>query len=206
MSFYNPFTAEPQEEERKELNQVIPQDELKKLLDGAGKLLGVHPDQFDNSIRHNVVKKVLQDTFQTRGVTNIPLAVKRRSDNPDYVTWSGSNTVLGEQVKNINLHTETRVTKLRFNLAAGKIDCATVRDLNTDKDKVVIAKVWGVLQRGLNPNSRGQYLGLHYCMRSDRYPPNSLEQFDHPSQRTGVLPLRTVHGILSGSNCLISFE
>ncbi|KIJ91505.1 GMC oxidoreductase [Laccaria amethystina LaAM-08-1] len=133
---------EPQEEERKELNKVIAQDELKKLLDGAGKLLGVHPDQFDNSIRHKHIKKLLQGAFPKRGVTNIPLAVKRRTDNPDYVTWSGSNTVLGEQVKKIKLHTETRVTELLFDVDARKIGGAIVLDLNNHKKIFVRAKVF----------------------------------------------------------------
>ena len=131
-------------DERQILHESIPQTELETLLDDAGELLGVHLDQFDNSIRHNVVKKVLQDdpAFRMRGVKNIPLAVKRRSDNPDYFTWSGCDTVLGEQVKKINLLTETRVTKLHVNRPTRKVDGAILRDLNTNEDVLVVAKVW----------------------------------------------------------------
>ena len=140
------FTAEPHEDERKILNEIIPQTEFKTLIEEAGDLLGVQDDQFDMSIRHGVVKNVLQVSedpdLRNRGVTNIPLAVKHRSDNPDYLTWSACDTVLGEQVKKINLYTETRVTKFHYNQITGKIDAAILRDLNTNDRIFVIAKVW----------------------------------------------------------------
>ena len=138
------FTAIPHVDERQILHESIPQTELDTLLEDAGELLGVRLDQFDESIRHNVVKKIVQDdpTFQTRGVTGIPLAVKRRSDNPDYLTWAGCDTILGEQVKNVNLLTETRVTKLHFDPLTRKVDGAILRDLNTKEDILVVAKVW----------------------------------------------------------------
>ena len=131
-------------DERVILHTVIPQTEVETLLDSASDLLGVRSDQFDMSIRHNVVKETLKDDpgFQTRGVTDIPLAVKRRTDNPDYLTWSACDTILGEQVKKVNLHTETRVTRLHFNPFTGKIDGAVLRDLNTDEDILVLAEVW----------------------------------------------------------------
>ena len=131
-------------EERKILHTVIPQTEIETLLDSASDLLGVRSDQFDMSIRHNVVKEALKDDagFQSRGVTNIPLAVKRRTDNPDYLTWSACDTILGEQVKKVKLLTETRVTRLHFDSWSKKIDGAILRDLNTDKDILVVAKVW----------------------------------------------------------------
>ena len=131
-------------DERVILHTVIPQTEVETLLDSASDLLGVRSDQFDMSIRHNVVKETLKDDpgFQTRGVTDIPLAVKRRTDNPDYLTWSACDTILGEQVKKVSLHTETRVTRLHFNPFTGKIDGAVLRDLNTDEDILVLAEVW----------------------------------------------------------------
>ena len=133
-------------DERQILHEIIPQNEFNALLESAGKILGVHSDQFNSSIRHNVVKTLLQDdpAFQSRGVTDIPLGVKRRTDNPDYFTWTGSDTVLGDQVKNENftLLTETRVTKLHFDTFTKKVDGAILRDLNTDKNIVVKAKVW----------------------------------------------------------------
>ena len=135
-------------DERQILHKIIPQTEFDALLESAGEILGVHSDQFDSSIRHNVVKTLLQDdpAFQSRGVTDIPLGVKRRTDNPDYFTWTGSDTVLGEQVKNSNfkLFTETRVTKLHFDPFTLKIDGAILRDLNTDTNIVVKAKVWSI--------------------------------------------------------------
>jgi pyranose oxidase len=136
---------EPHEEERKELNKVIPQSELKELLARSGKLLNVHSDQYDHSIRHTVVKERVEHFLPNRGVNNIPLAVKRRSDNPNFVTWSGSDTVLGEQVVKIKLHTETRVTKLIFDkIHPRRVIAAILRSLNTNDDILVIAKVFVV--------------------------------------------------------------
>ena len=126
------------------LHTVIPRNEVETLLNSASDLLGVRSDQFDMSIRHNVVKDNLKDDpgFKTRGVTSLPLAVKRRTDNPDYLTWSACDTILGEQVKKVNLHTETRVTRLHFDTLTGKIDGAILHDLNTDEDILVVAEVW----------------------------------------------------------------
>ena len=128
-------------DERKILHTVIP--EIETLLESASDLLGVHSDQFDISIRHNVVKKVLQDdpAFRNRSVTNIPLAVKR-SDNPDYVTWSACDTILGEQVTKVNLLTETRVTRLSHYSLTGELNGAVLCNLKTNKDILVQAKVW----------------------------------------------------------------
>ena len=125
------------------LHTVIPRNEVETLLNSASDLLGVRSDQFDMSIRHNVVKDNLKDDpgFKTRGVTSLPLAVKRRTDNPDYLTWSACDTILGEQVKKVNLHTETRVTRLHFDTLTGKIDGAILHDLNTDEDILVVAEV-----------------------------------------------------------------
>ena len=144
-------------DERKILHEVIPQNEIEKLFESASVLLGVRSDQFDDSIRHCVVKDILEKNFKERGVKGIPLAVKRRSDNPDYLTWSACDTILGEHAEKVKLytatansatrpqfelHTETRVTRLRFNLYTRKIDGAILRDLNTNEDILVIAKVW----------------------------------------------------------------
>ena len=144
-------------DERKILHEVIPQNEIETLLDSASDLLGVRSDQFDDSIRHNVIKNILQNdpNLAERGVTDIPLAVKRRSNNPDYLTWSACHTILGEHAKNVKLytetrgpgphfelHTETRVTRLHYNPLTRKIDGAVLHDLNTNEDILVVAEVW----------------------------------------------------------------
>ena len=151
---YNPFTAVPHEEERKILHDVIPQPEFDALLGvagepgSAGDLLGVRSNEFELSIRHNVVRDLLQNhpTLKERGVTDIPLAVQRRPNNPDYFIWTGCDTILGKQVNNPNfeLLSETKVSKLLYNRDAMKVDGAVLRDLNTHERIIVKAKVWSI--------------------------------------------------------------
>ncbi|KAL0953020.1 hypothetical protein HGRIS_007223 [Hohenbuehelia grisea] len=133
----------PHEEER--VNNPIPKAELDSLLDRAKDLLNVHLHEYDHSIRHQVVKSILQGYLPDRHVDGLPLAVERRKDNPQFVTWTGSNTVLGAQAKNPNftLSPETRVTRLcTLNDEPGRISGALLRELNTDKDVIVIAKTF----------------------------------------------------------------
>lgn len=140
--------AIPHQEEREENH--IPSHELDRLLQEAGKLLNVKDDQYDMSIRHNIVKNTLASSavFGDR-VHNLPLAVERRKDNPDYVTWSGPNTILADAGKKFypdgpwQLLTEHRVTKVVENVASKEISGVLLRDLNKDEDKLVLAKVRG---------------------------------------------------------------
>lgn len=113
-------------------------------MEEARVLLGVHSDQYDGSIRHTVVKEALEKALPDRGITNLPLAVKRREDNPEYVTWTGTNTILGGVVDSprFTLSTEMRVTKLIVDLDnPSQIVAAKVRDLKNDCDIYVIARV-----------------------------------------------------------------
>jgi hypothetical protein len=126
------------------VNNPIDKDEFNQLLGEAKTLLNVHDDQFDGSIRHTVVKKSLGMLARERGVQSLPLAVQRRTDNPEFVTWTGADTILGNAARDprFALATETRVTKLISHPEDPKqIIAAVVRRLNTDADELVIAKV-----------------------------------------------------------------
>ncbi|KAK0222089.1 pyranose 2-oxidase [Armillaria fumosa] len=148
LSYPSQFSqAEPHAEERKE--NPINQRELDALLQRGKALLGVNRDQFDESIRHRVVKNTLTDALKgTREVRSISLAARRRSENKKFVTWSGSNTVLGEDLstnKNsrFTLSPETRVTRLVHDPAnPSKIVAAVCRNLKTDRDILVCAKTF----------------------------------------------------------------
>ncbi|KAK0485317.1 pyranose 2-oxidase [Armillaria luteobubalina] len=128
---------EPHAEERKE--NPINQREFDALLRRGKALLDVNGDQFDESIRHRV---------GTREVRSIPLAARRRSENKKFVTWSGSNTVLGEDLstnKNsrFTLSPETRVTRLVHDPSdPSKIVAAVCRNLKTDRDVLICAKTF----------------------------------------------------------------
>lgn len=128
----------------------IPNEELDNLLQRGKVLLNVHTDQFDESIRHDVVKNTLTDAFAsdpTRNVVNLPLAAERRSDNKAYVHWSGADTVLGEEISNgthprFKLLTETKVAQLCY--LGTEIRGVIIHDLKADRHssvQLVIADV-----------------------------------------------------------------
>ncbi|KAH8087880.1 pyranose 2-oxidase [Cristinia sonorae] len=143
-------TPHPEEIEK----NPIPKSERDKLYQRAHVLLNVHNDQYDKnaqgqdiSIRHNVVKKTLLDNLPAkRNVQSLPLAVERRKDNPNYVTWTGANTVLGDPARfggRFRLRTETRVTKLVPNkLQKDSIAGVLLQDLKNDKDVLATAKAY----------------------------------------------------------------
>ncbi|KAJ2932413.1 hypothetical protein H1R20_g4709, partial [Candolleomyces eurysporus] len=133
----------PDAEERKE----NPIENLDELLDEAKTLLNVHSDQYDCSIRHTVVKEALLKAYPNRGITNLPLAVERRKDNSDYVTWTGTHRILEKALASdrFTLLTETRFTKLILHQQKpGEISAAKIRDLRNNRDKYVLAKAFVV--------------------------------------------------------------
>jgi pyranose oxidase len=164
----------PHPEER--VNCPISSKEFDKLLDESAKLLNVHENEYDISIRHREVKKVLAKAGYN--IKNIPLAVKRREDNPQYVTWSGSNTVLGDAIKNprLTIRDETRVTDVfpsPILPAEIHIGVARLRDLRTNKDVIVRAKAFviacgaiGTPQILWNSHIRPPALGRYLCEQS----------------------------------------
>ncbi|KAF8422789.1 pyranose 2-oxidase [Boletus edulis BED1] len=130
----------PHEDERKQ--NPIEWNQLRGLLYTARKkLLKVDSHQFDNSVRHTVVKKALIAHIDSARVKNLPLAVKRRKDNPHFVTWSATDTVFGNTVNKLQLLAEHRVTKVvGVKTAPGDVKGVLLRDLKEDKDRVVRAK------------------------------------------------------------------
>lgn len=131
------------------MNNPIPEAELGKLFERGRKLLNVNNNQYDHSIRHTVVKETVLKALEVDGknlreVQSLPLAVERRAENPEYVTWTGCNTVLGDIVndKRFELWPETRVTNLVSKRNAPDEVCgAKVRSLKTDEDMLIVAKV-----------------------------------------------------------------
>ncbi len=97
-------------------------------------------------MRHTTVKNTLLAKLPAdRQVQSLPLAVERRADNPTYVTWSGSNTVLGDVSaygNRFTLMSETRFTKLHLDPLEGQtVLGAELRDMRNDDDILVIADV-----------------------------------------------------------------
>jgi hypothetical protein len=86
-------------------------------------------------------------------VDNLPLAVTRNARNPEFVTWTGTDTIFDKYSADprFTLLTESRVTRLHSSSAASStIACVVIRDMPTDDDFVVIAKVRVQLPRKLS--------------------------------------------------------
>ena len=91
--------ATPRHHPTMERSDMYSDEEWGRLYDAGEQLLNTHKHEFDDSIRHQVVRDALAGEFtelaEPYNVQNLPLAVERRKDNPRFVHWSGTDTVLG---------------------------------------------------------------------------------------------------------------
>ncbi|KAJ7175098.1 putative pyranose oxidase [Mycena crocata] len=66
----------------------------------ARSLIGTSDTEFDQSIRHNVVRSALQMAYPDRGVKSLPLACHRLADGSPYVQWHAASNVYGDMFTN----------------------------------------------------------------------------------------------------------
>ncbi|KAF8601047.1 pyranose oxidase [Ceratobasidium sp. AG-I] len=176
---------EPHDEELVE--SPIERGRIRKLLQQGKKLLNVHEDQFEDSVRHQLVKKALASVYspENRIVKSIPLAGERSKANKDYVTWSGAGTVLGDYIhakdsqgrNRFRLLSEVLVVKLVSDQKApGKVAHAVVRNLHTGNERTISAKTFvvacGVIcspQLLWNSNIRHKALGRYITYQSHTF-------------------------------------
>ncbi|CCO29701.1 hypothetical protein BN14_03719 [Rhizoctonia solani AG-1 IB] len=106
---------EPEEEECQ--NSPI-KNELPEWLGRAKDLLKVRDDQYNNEIRHILVKLWLEKSREFEGrVRNLPLAVERSKEQQEVVTFAGPNTILGDWAGPGNFCTNSDCEKhCRFSL------------------------------------------------------------------------------------------
>ncbi len=138
------YVAIPHDEEIEQ--NPIPKAERDVLFSRAQSLLNIHNDQYEFSMRHTTVKDTLLSLLPAeRNVQSLPLAVERRTENPEYVTWTGANTVLGDISKygdRFKLLSETRFTKLIIDANDNtNILGAELRDLRNDADVLALGRV-----------------------------------------------------------------
>jgi pyranose oxidase len=170
--------ATPRHHPSVELADCIPTAEWDDLYTQAETLLNTRRDAFEHSIRHQVVREALVTEFrelpEPYAVQNLPLAVERRRDNPRFVRWSGSDTVLGPLADGghpdtFDLQSQCLCTKLRLSSDGRRVEYAEVQDLanwrtiRVDADLFVIA-CGAVLTpqllyaSGIRPKPLGRYL------------------------------------------------
>ena len=114
----------PEELEDMERSNLISKEEWIELYRDAKELLKTSQEMFDDTkpgsyvkgtgsgppyfpekqfIRNNLVLKTLKKTYEKLNSPSnmpqyLPLAGERRPDNPQFITWSGSDTVLGDKI------------------------------------------------------------------------------------------------------------
>ncbi|KAJ3826739.1 pyranose 2-oxidase [Lentinula raphanica] len=190
----------------------VERNELDSLLTRARDLVKVDSTVFDESIRHNTVKDILTDSFPNRNIRSIPLAVQRHAKSKSgFVTWSGSNTILGDYVNDsrLTIASEQRVTQLLVHPnAPGILLGVLVRDLRTDNDYLVQAKAYIVAcgavctpqllyNSGIRPPALGRYLteqSMAFCqiVLSKKYI-ESIENTDNPIWQALIKQHRAKH-------------
>ena len=116
----------------------------------AKALIGTRTTEFENSIRQQLVKHTLLDKYASskRVFEAMPLACKRREDNPDWVEWSASATVFGDITKtedrpgnkDFELWSEHQCTRLLRDPENGEIEGVIVKDLRSEIKHLVTAK------------------------------------------------------------------
>ena len=131
--------ATPRHHPTLERSDVYPDAEWDRLYDQGEKLLNTHKHEFDDSIRHVVVRDALQEEFselpEGYGVQNLPLAVERRKDNPRFVHWTCTDTVLGpladgdQSEEPFILKPEHRCTRLVPSSDGSRVEYAEIQNL-----------------------------------------------------------------------------
>lgn len=106
----------------------------------AEEYIGTSSKEFESSIRQQLVKEKLAEVLnsqfsgQGREVKSLPLACKRSSENPDFVAWAATDTVLGDAVHNPN-----------FRLASDHL-CRKVLHDNSNQ-RIILAEVENLEER-----------------------------------------------------------
>jgi pyranose oxidase len=171
--------ATPRHHPKIERSPIYSDEEWDRLYSEAERLLNTHRNEFDNSIRHTVVRDTLQAEFTelpaSYGAQNLPLAVERRKDNPALVHWSGADTVLGmlaegeQDAETFILKEQHRCTRLVPSRDGSRIEYAEVQNLLAWRTINVYANTYVVCcnayltpqvlyNSGIRPAPLGRYL------------------------------------------------
>lgn len=129
--------ATPRHHPEIERSDLLDDAEWERLYSDAEQLLHTQTGVFEHSVRHQLVRGVLQSAYpdlpKPYQVQSLPLAVERRRDNPDFVRWTGTDTVLGPladgPVDNFELRPDHVCTRLHRSSDGSRIEYAEVTDL-----------------------------------------------------------------------------
>lgn len=139
--------ATPRQHPILERSDLFSEAEWNTLYSEAEGYLRTSRNEFENSIRQQLVKEKLVSSFKTlfpgREVLSLPLACKRNvEDNPDYVTWSATDTILDLTVDSPKFHllSNHQCMKVLYDSDDQNIIAATVKNLEMKNRLYVFAK------------------------------------------------------------------
>jgi pyranose oxidase len=150
---------------RLERSTLFSDTEWDALYPEVERLFGTNSTSFDDSIRQQLVKHVLQDAYsgRSREIRSMPLACKRGEKNKDYVEWSCTATILGALSEpgssgNLEVRANTQCVKLQLDSQTGQVAWAVVKDLLGDESYYIMANKYvicagAVLTPGILANS-----------------------------------------------------
>ncbi|KIJ47072.1 GMC oxidoreductase [Sphaerobolus stellatus SS14] len=125
--------------------------EWQTLYNAAAVLIGRNTDQFDESIRHNLVLDTLQKAYRDRDVQPLPLACHRVAPGSPYVMWHSAENVFGD------IFTNAAETNGYFKLLTNLL-CSRLAYEGTDPVKIVGAEVRDLLEEKLGDEQKKYYI------------------------------------------------
>ncbi|KAK6343486.1 hypothetical protein TWF730_011075 [Orbilia blumenaviensis] len=135
--------ATPRPHPKLELPDTYDSKRWDQLFSAAERLIGTSSDEFEDSIRQQLVKRTLQEAYadDDREFKALPLACKRSEQNKSFVKWSSTATVLGQELIDILKQEPSRAKK--FELLDEHL-CEKILPVNDDPKQV-----WGVKAQDL---------------------------------------------------------
>ncbi|WP_258177225.1 GMC oxidoreductase [Streptomyces solincola] len=143
-------------------------------------LLGVSRHEFDASLRQQLLIDALRDEFSELPpgyeVQSLPLAARRRTDEPRMVHWTGADTVFGDLADGgsdrFTLLPQHLCTRLVPDSTGSRIAWVEARDLNESRTVRVVADQYVVAAgavltaqllwaSGIRPDALGRYITEH---------------------------------------------
>jgi pyranose oxidase len=170
----------PRQHPQLERMEFINDDEWDLLYRCAEALLNVHSNVFVNSIRHQVLKERLIRFYAGRLHDpyipgDMPMGAERRTDNNEFVYYTGSDTILGPLAihgfdDTFRILPEHRVKCL--NVSGGRVTQAIVDDMVRGNRLTISADLFVVAggsvmtpqllwNSGIRPRALGRYLHEH---------------------------------------------
>ncbi|KAF9875178.1 hypothetical protein CkaCkLH20_07444 [Colletotrichum karsti] len=158
----------PRQNKTLERSDLFSDEEWNALYARAEDLFWTDDNLLDDSIRQQLVKKVLGDAFEDRGreIASMPMCGRRGLQNRDYVEWACTATILGDLAEpcarnaRFELRANTQCVRLEMDPVTRQVELAQVEDLLENRKYGIKANKYvicagAVLTAGILWNSGG---------------------------------------------------